>query len=80
MIHADPWDEIPRFEKQLEVDLLAEFEASVLSASAESFCVEKCLVDGRCLLAGAIQSREGCPLWTYVRSTASGQQSASRSV
>ncbi len=70
MIHADPWDEIPRLEKQLEADLLAEFEASALSASAESFCVEKCLVDGRCRLAGAIQSREGCPLWTYVRSTA----------
>lgn len=67
MIHADPWDEVSRLEDTLEVDLVRELERSRLRASAESFCVGACRVDGACRLAGAIRYREQCPLWRYVR-------------
>jgi hypothetical protein len=67
MIHADPWNEIERLEELLEGDLLAEIERAAFRAVAESFCVDKCRVDGRCPIAHAIQSKAHCPLWMYVR-------------
>lgn len=66
MIHADPWDEVPRLEELLETDLLAELARSRLRASMESFCVGDCQIDGRCRLAHAIHHREQCPAWIYV--------------
>ena len=57
MIHADPWDEIPRLESLMEADLIAGLEQSRLRASAESFCAKSCRVGDRCP-----------PLFLYVRS------------
>jgi hypothetical protein len=71
MIHADPWEEIPRLESVLEAEVLAELEHSRLVASAEHFCVRKCRVDGHCPLGHTRHSRDVCPLWAYVRSTPS---------
>jgi hypothetical protein len=67
MIHADPWNEIERLERLLETDLLMERERSRIYASAGSFCVETCRVDGRCPLAHALQSTQDCPLWAFAR-------------
>ena len=67
MIHADPWNEISRLQDAMEADLLAELDQARLNASATSFCVEKCRVDCRCPLRGALASRAQCPLWMYVR-------------
>ena len=68
MIHADPWDEIPRLESLMEADLIAGLEQSRLRASAESFCAKSCRVGDRCPLAQALDSRDRCPLFLYVRS------------
>jgi hypothetical protein len=70
MIHADPWNEIPRLESVVEADLLAAVEHARLHAAAETFCVRTCRTDSRCPLAGTLRSKEQCPLWMYVRTTA----------
>ncbi len=68
MIHADPWDEVPRLEALLEADLRVQRERARARVSAESFCRDTCRVDGRCRLGEVIPHRERCPLWWYVRS------------
>lgn len=70
MLHADPWDEIPRLEALLEAELLTGIESTALWTAAEHFCTDGCRVDGRCPIAHAIRSRDACPLWTFVRSRA----------
>jgi hypothetical protein len=67
MTRADPWNESTRLEDALEADLLRQLERARLWSSAESFCVESCRVDCRCPLAGALQSKDHCPLWAYMR-------------
>lgn len=63
MGHADPWNETFRLESLLEADLLVQIERSKLRASAETFCVRSCRVERHCPLAGALHSKEQCPLW-----------------
>lgn len=67
MLHADPWNEIARLEQLLDADLRAEFQRSELRASAESFCASKCRVDESCPIAHAIDSKDDCPLFMYIR-------------
>jgi hypothetical protein len=66
MSHADPWNEIQRLEQLLDADLRAELQRSELRATAESFCVDKCRVDGSCPIGHALHSKADCPLFMYM--------------
>ncbi|MBT8488802.1 MAG: hypothetical protein KJO65_08285 [Gemmatimonadetes bacterium] len=67
MSHADPWDEVQRLEQLLDADLRAELQKSKLRAAAESYCVDKCRVDGSCPIERALPVKADCPLFKYTR-------------
>ena len=37
-----------------------------MRASASTFCVDECRVDGRCPITGKTERDESCPLWRYI--------------
>lgn len=65
MSHADPWDEVQRLEQLLDADLRAELQKSKLRAAAETYCVDRCRVDGSCPMEKALPTRADCPLFKY---------------
>lgn len=65
MSRADPWDEVQRLEQLLDADLRAELRRSELRAAAESYCVDKCRVEGSCPIEGSLPTKDDCPLFKY---------------